>query len=346
MGCYRWVARWGILSVVLASGPAAAQRPELRVGGRATALVEARDGSLRVEAPDGSALGLTLPATMELRRVEGLPGGWVGLGTQAVPGTRDLFLVESDGSLVAEIPPPPGQTEERYTPAPLLGEDRLVGVAWIEGDSQSRTSVRAAAWDGTAWGETEAVSATTGFAQLAVSAAVLDDGSWLLVWAAVDGHDDEIYWSVRRDGAWSGARRVHEDNALPDVHPAVAAVEGGAVAAWSWLDGADYRMRMARFDGSAWELSAPFGEKGSLAAELERDAAGLRLVYSAVRPRQWEVVDLDRRGRAMRRAALPALRAGRPQVVATGAGDAALRFPALDSLEEPLVVPLSWEALP
>jgi hypothetical protein len=316
------------------------------VGNRATALVQGRDGSLRVETPDGGVQELALGDNMKLNRVESLAGGWVALGTQAALGTRDLFLIESDFSRVAELPPPPGLVEERYWPVPLAEQGRLVGVAWIEGDSQPRTSVVVADWDGQEWSDPEVVSPVTGFAQLAVSAAVLDDGSWLLLWAAVDGHDDEIFWSRRLDGSWSAPQRVHEDNAMPDIRPAVAAVEGGAVAAWSWLDGSDYRMRLARFDGSDWILSAPFGEKGSLEPGFQRDANGLRLLYGAVRPAQWEVVEIDRLGQALRRAVLPATRAGRPQLVSPAAGVTALRFPALDSLQVPVVVPLVWEEMP
>jgi hypothetical protein len=336
-----------VAAVALAAGRGSGwAAPGVAVGSQARALIESPDGAVRVEAPDGSSQSLALPGNVELRRVESLARGWVGLGTQAVPGRRDLFLLDSDLAQAAELPPPPGLVEERYAAVPLIDQGELVGVAWIEGDAQASTSVRAAAWDGAAWGEPEVVSPTTGFAQLAVSAAVLDDGSWLLVWAAVDGHDDEILWSRRENGEWSAPERVHEDNAQPDILPAVAAVEGGAIVAWSWFDGADYRMRTARFDGTTWALDPPFGAKGSLAAGFERGASGLRLLYSAVRPAQWEVLELDQRGAPRRRGVVPRVVEGRPQIIATAQGGTMVRFPALEAWEQPVTAPITWNEEP
>ena len=155
----------------------------------------------------------------------------------------------------------------------------------------------------------------------------MDDGSWLLVWAAVDGEDDEILWSVRREEIWSNPARVHRDNSVPDVTPALVAIDGGALAAWSWFDGNDYRLRQARFDGESWGEPEVFGEKGSLEPGYTVHGESVRLLYRTIAPPTWTVVELDRTGTKSRRAIWTGDIDERPLVLAGDEVEAGLRWP-------------------
>ena len=185
---------------------------------------------------------------------------------------------------------------------------------WLEGTRQEELSVWSAAWNGDGWGDPELVSPPGPGAQLAPSVAVLGDGSWLLVWAAVDGEDDEILWSRRGDTGWTIPARIHQDNTVPDITPVVAPIRGGALAAWSFLDGRHFRLRTARFDGAAWEVSEPFGFDGSLGPRFVRRAGRPSLLYRTTSPGGWAVTGYDQDGRAANRAFLPQ-RDGRPPIL-------------------------------
>ncbi len=148
---------------------------------------------------------------------------------------------------------------------------------------------------------------------MAPAVTVLDDGSWMVVWTAFDGSDDETMWS-RFDGRWSPPRRLHEDNPYPDTTPTIVAVDGGAIVAWSAFDGADYRIRLARFDGRAWIDVDHRSGKGGVDPLLQHDHRGARLSYSTVVPDRWHAVELDQRGSERRRASTAQRSASRPAI--------------------------------
>ncbi len=136
------------------------------------------------------------------------------------------------------LPAPPGQVGvDRRSPVLLVRKETLLGIAWLEGDTASSLSVRAAAWDGDAWQDVETVSAPGPGSQTGLTGTVLADGSWLLAWSAVDGEDDEIVWSRRAGDRWTPVRPVSENNHVPDVTPVLTAAGTGALLAWSRYDG-------------------------------------------------------------------------------------------------------------
>jgi hypothetical protein len=178
---------------------------------------------------------LNLPAGTRIYDLAATIDGWVATGSLPDDDGYDLVIVQ-DRAGVRELLAPPTERWGRFRVqvVTLVEEGNLAGIAWVEGDSQADFEVRAAVWDGANFGPAEVVSPVGPGAQLALEGAVLDDGSWLLVWAAVDGEDDEILWSVRRQEEWSAPARVHQDNSVPDITPALVAIDGGALAAWSY----------------------------------------------------------------------------------------------------------------
>jgi hypothetical protein len=273
--------------------------------------------------------------------IETLAGGWVAAGQRTLPGGQlDLFLLVSGSGATRELPPPPGREALRGVPVLLLSDEAFEGVAWLEGDRQEELSVRAARWTGDGWLDSEVVSPRGPGAQLALDGAVLADGSWLLVWAAVDGRDDEILWSLRRDGRWSAPLGVLEDNEVPDITPALAPLpDGGALAVWSHLDGRHYRLRSARFDGTSWSGSAPFGRQGSTRPGFVTRGDRSYLLYSTVVPDTWSLLEYDRSGAAQRSATIVTELRARPLFDPGDPEVARLVWPAQESEPEPGAVP-------
>lgn len=254
--------------------------------------------------------------------------GWVAAGRYSTSAGGDLLVLRQRGDEITLLPTPEGKDERfRGTPAVLADSRRLLGLAWLEGTRQDDLTVRAAAWEGNGWSEPEVVSPEGPGAQLALRGAVLEDGTYLLVWAAIDGVDDDIWWSLRTPTGWTTPARVHSDNQVPDIQPAVVAVPGGALVAWSGFDGRDYRARVARFDGLKWEEKAVDGGLGVVLPAWRRYAGGQVLMFSSVVPAGWSVIDLDERATVRRRAQVPGWRSHPPLLEWTHDGRPRLRWP-------------------
>ncbi len=234
------------------------------------------------------------------------------------------------------------------SPRPLIRDGAVDGIAWLQGDGVRSLAVRFAprfAAGGT-WGEAETVASPGPGSQLALAAAHLGDGSTLLAWSRFDGRDDEIFWSLRRDGAWTEPRRITTDDATPDVTPVLLAVPGGALAAWAGYEGDGYRVFLARWDGEGWSeptaLPGP-GTFPSFEAVAGEAAGGAPLLYRS--GDSWRVIEIDGAGHPVRQARLRAAGHARPRVTAVDGGGPTLRWsnPTSSSLGRSM---LRWESLP
>jgi len=291
---------------------------------------------------------LELPAGARIYDLAVTIDGWVATGSLPSADDFDLLVLQDrEGQRDLLAPPADRRGRYRVQAVALVDDGHLAGVAWIEGDQQDVFEVRAAVWDGANFGPPEVVSPVGPGAQLALEGAVLDDGSWLLVWAAVDGEDDEILWSVRRQESWSTPSRLHRDNSVPDITPALVAIDGGALVAWSWFDGNDYRLRQARFDGESWGEPEVFGERGSLEPGYTVHGESLRLLYQTIAPPTWTVVELDRTGTKTRRAVWKGDIVERPLVLAGDEVEAGLQWPpGAEGLDGERQQAVPWEAEP
>ena len=328
-----------LLLPALAAASAAAQDgvegARLRAGGVITAAGE-------VALPLGSGETLT--------QVAGGADGWFAAGVQTAVDhgleRARLSLWRGAASSADALPVP--ATTGRWLGSPCAvtrvaagaGGGDLVGLAWLEGGDPEAAAVRWSAWNGAGWGETVTVSAAGPGSQLGLGASRLDDGRVLLVWSRYDGEDDEIYWSLGEAGRFSQPVRLEADDRVPDMTPAVTAVPGGALAAWSAFDRAagQYRVMSARFDGAAWGAAEPLGPVGSLYPSFEPSTAARPLVlYRTAAPRGWQLVELDTAGRATRRASAAAVAPERPSA-ALARGAPVLHFAAGERT-------LGWESL-
>ena len=316
------------LSLLLLAGTGAvrAQTDPLQADGMA--LFQAGDQA-RLELRGDRVLDVALPPRGVVESLSSLGGReWIAAGSFADEDRRRLFLVTGDRTGSRPLPEPASQTgAERRNPVLLVENGTLAGLAWLEGDSGTTLSVRAAVWDGRGWGPVETVSRPGPGSQAGLAGAVLTDGSWLLAWDAVDGEDDEIVWSQRRGETWAPVRPVSGDNRVPDVTPTLTPAGSGALIAWSRYDGEGYRLRTARFDGQTWTDERPAGPTHTMRPAFVREGDRTWLVYLNARPRSWSVLELSGSGRALRRASALSALDERP-VVSEEADNLRLRWPS------------------
>ena len=327
---------WGGLCLLLVYGASAASAQGVSLqasrNGETLALVPLAS-SARLELPGGRTLEVPLPQGATVSSFAALDGGWIAAGSvaDAVTGGRRLFLLQGDGKGAQPLPEPAGQEgSQRRKPVLLVDGGRLAGLAWLEGDGDTSLSVRAAAWTGRRWQAPQRVSYPGPGSQLALSGAVLDDGSWLLAWSAFDGTADEIVWSRRVGESWLPVRRVSAPNAVPDIAPAVTATAGGgALLAWSRYDGHGYQLRIARLERGEWQDERAAGPSGSLYPAFLGEPDHPRLLYMEAYPRAWSVLDLDTTGRINAKATIPSP-LDRP-IVSFASGEVRMRWPLQES---------------
>ena len=323
-----------VIALVLLVGTSrlAAQREAVQApsGWGGLALVPTAVG-YNLEGHERSLAELEVPTGTRLTAIDELDGGWIAAGDRLVADGGELVLLLSAGGGSHQIDEPSGRFGFRQRATLLVSHGRLEGLAWLEGDGGEKNSVVVARRVGDLWAPSETVSPLSDQAQLALSGTVLGDGSFLLVWAAVDGDDEEIMWSRYGDSAWSEPARIHPDNSVPDIVPAVAAVHGGALVAWSQFDGKDYRLKIARFDGENWHDTEFSGEEGSLYPTVFGVGARVGFLYSTVSPRTWSLVQVNPSGRVVRRSGIARQVEPRPLVFEASEDRVIIRFAGEDT---------------
>jgi len=283
----------------------------------------------------GVAEPIDLPAGVDFKELTRLEGGWVATGTQPGEEGADLLILARFHGRVEILPSPVGgDVRERMFPVPFVDRGRLVGVAWLEGESVETFEVRVAEWSPEGWSESLVVSPRAPGSQIAPAAAVLADGSWLLIWSAYDGEDTDIHWSIRRNGEWTRPARLHADNAVPDIVPALTVSGEGALAAWSNFDGSDYRLRTARFDGRQWLAGDYVGGPGTLFPRFSRSEGALAVLFKHAVPAAWTLLELAEDGMPLRELTVSDDSGVRPLVEGRTDAGVILEWPAAD-LEAP-----------
>ena len=317
------------VAALVASTSVAGVLQATREGGELYA-VQGRD-TLRIGRLGGAEQEVDIASGASIHALEPIGAGWLAAGHRATADGTELLLIEESEGTIQSLPVPQvlGASLSGQ-PILLIRDDSLAGLVWAAGNELRGLEIWAAEWLHGKWGEPELVSPQGPGSQLAPRAVVLEDGSWLVVWAAVDGEDEEIVWSRRSQAEWTKPERVTADNAVPDITPRLLSIDRGAILFWSWYDGNDYRMRTSRFLDGNWTEISTFGEKGSLyPTVIQTDEGGL-LLYKTVEPASWTVLALDRQGVAGRRAVVTDDSEDRPLLAIDESKGALLRWQAAD----------------
>jgi hypothetical protein len=293
-------------------------------------ILISEQGSATVEQPGGRRKQIRLRSQERLTDFAETRSGWAAAGTRARAGGRDILVVEQSAAGLERLPEPGSQTEPlRLQPHLMIAGNEVGGLAWLEGKEPGSMSVRAANWTGTEWQPVEIVSPPLKGSQTGLSGAVLADGSWLLVWAAFDGHDDEIYWSQKKNRSWSPPRRLAPNNSWPDVTPTVVATQAGALVAWSRYDGNDYRLTVSSFDRSRWQPPQTVGGKGSVDPQLTILDRNIFLLFNTASTATWSVLELQTTGRVRRQTSVEGPGNERPVLTWTSSHLVGLRSPSV-----------------
>jgi hypothetical protein len=320
-----------VVLVLLGLPAPAAGADLLQHGFGAEAVVVVTSGEItRVMLGSGRAEAVETDASFVTHDLVAVEGAWLVAGSRKGLDRRErLALLAGGAGRQRELPLPPGQTGAVRAMPVVFGGDRLLagraggGVAWLEGNNPRLFEVWAAEWTGDGFEQPVVVSPAGAGTQTGLSGAELADGSWLLVWTAFDGSDDEVMWSVHTSEGWSEPRPVAGDNPGPDITPSVAATDDGAILAWSRFDGVQYRLALAAFREGAWSDPVLADTPSGLYPGFVRGAATPILSYlevSGTAPRRWVVSEIDVAGRRVTASAgVPSRQSERPVIVAVGA---------------------------
>ncbi len=327
------------LALIMIVSPLAAGGNALKTA-RGDILLPGPDGKVLVESPGGGRLELPLPKSARVSDLRSSATGWFAAAVVREDGVASLRLFESKaGALETLAAPVQKAASELGQPVFVADADGVKALLWFAGEAHNQHEVRVAEWLDGYWGETKTISPPGKGTQIALSTAVLGDGSWLAVWAAFDGQDDEILWSRHVDGAWSKPRQIAQNNAVPDITPALYPTAGGALAVWSRYDGNDYRVNLSRFDGKRWSAPVIVGGRGSTAPSFS-DAGKPYLIYRRADPAAWGVMELDGAGKVLREAALELADPRRPLLFEASESTVTLGWATVET--KSLIAPLTW----
>lgn len=285
-----------------------------------------------LQISDGSSVELPTPKGARYSSLTALQEGWIAVGDfDADDGAHRLFVVRGQETSFEFHAAPKNQRKRTRQDAVLLAENgELVGIAWLEGNTRRSLDIRYSEWNGSRWRSPKRVAPRARGSQLALSGAVLEDGSWLLAWSAFDGNDDEIVWALRKNRQWQPPRQLGSGNEFPDITPAVAACGDGAIAAWSRYDGEDYRLVLAHFDGEEWHPETLLPGAGSLHPVFHSPAdltagssSGPNLLFRQASVRGWTALSLDATGAVVNHASVEDTPKDRPVL---SSQDGELRF--------------------
>jgi hypothetical protein len=308
---------------------------------RSSLVLESAMGRARVERDGGRAQSIAVRKNELLTTIAETRSGWTAAGIKQVRQGTELVLISRGTNGTRRLPAPEVQRHDlRLLPTLLVDDEDMDGLAWLEGTDITSLSVRSAQRLGDAWGEVDVVAAPARGSQTGLVATALADGSWLLAWSAFDGSDDDILWSRGRGGRWSSARRVSQNNTVPDVTPTLIATGDGALLAWSRLVNGEYQVMLARFDGTQWSQPTALGPRGSLDPRFVLRDDTLHLIFRNAWPAGWTVADLAANGRMQRIAILTGDPTSSPVLTRSGGDTVELRWPHQTGRTQ------RWEAVP
>ena len=307
---------------------------------RGDVLIPSATGKTFIQPAVGNRVELPLPKTARVSDLRSSATGWFAAAVADLDGAPRIHLFKGQGEVIEDLPSPAvAPAREIRQPIFVAAKNEILGLIWLAGEAHHQLAVTSARWLDGHWSEPEVISPPGKGTQIALASTVLGDGSWMVIWAAFDGNDDEILWSRWSAGAWSKPQPIAEDNAVPDITPHLVTTSQGALAAWSRYDGNDYRINVARFDGESWTRPAVIGPKGSTAPTFS-EAEIPYLIYHHADPQAWGILELDPKGSVVREAAVELAEPRRPILARVSERDVVFEWISLE--QQAVSAPLAW----
>ncbi len=328
-------------TILLLSASTAVAGPALKTA-RGDLLVSNTEGMSFVQRADGQRVALPLPKGSRVSDLRTAATDWYAAAVSHDSGRPQIRLFKSlDSDLITLPAPAVAPVKEINQPIFVADKTGIRGLVWLAGDAHHQHAVQAARWINGSWGQTETISPPGKGTQIALSTAVLGDDSWLVVWAAFDGQDDEILWSRTTAEGWSKPQSIAVDNSVPDITPSLYPTADGALVAWSRYDGHAYRVNVARFDGTTWSQPRLAGPSGSTAAVFS-DANEPYLIYRRPAEGAWAVMALDPTGSVHHEASIAVPDTRRPVLANVTREAVTLEWPSIE--KQGVSAPLPWIA--
>lgn len=340
----RRYAPFGLVLLHLAAGVSAAELSETELHqpteSRSNLVLEASLGEAMVEQEGARPRRVSVRRNELLTTIAETRNGWTAAGIEESRTGTELIIINRSSSGTRRLATPPSKRHDlRLRPTLMVSGEEMNGLAWLEGPHLMSLSVRTSVHSQGEWDEVSIVAPPAKGSQTGLVATELPDGTWLLAWSAFDGQDDDIMWSRGRNGRWSAAHRVSQNNSVPDVMPTLVATDNGALLAWSRMIDGQYQILLSRFDGGSWSTAQPIAPPGSLEPRFAVRNGGLHLLFHHAWPAAWTVADLTPTGRIQRIAILAEDQPSRPVLVDSSNRSVELRWPDQGRRS------LTWEAV-
>ena len=332
----------GLLLAASLAGPAAAQTLQTRSAAGEIKLQKSFAG-WQLDQGRGPA-DLPVSPGVRFSALRSAGSVFVAAGVERGPQGYGLVVVRGGQGPAAEVltPPPVAPGQLAMMPTVLLGPSGLEALLWIEGKTEQSGAVRVALWNGSAFSAPGDIAPMAAGTQTALQAIRLQDGSWLAVWSAYDGQDDEIMWSRGSRQGWSPAKAI-TGNAVPDITPVLRLVPGGVLAVWSFYDGNDYRLRSARFEDWSWTDGGVFGGKGASHPFFAEVGAQTLVSFRQVEPESWALVELADSGQPKRQVTLPTATRRPPEILSIDDQAVTIEWSSTDAGRTPVSIVVPWD---
>ncbi len=326
---------------LLLSLPLTGQTLQARNAQGAETLLQKSAAGWQVDRGQG-AVALPVAAGVHFTALRSAGSDFVAAGVERVPQGLALVVVRGQGQTVEQLAAPQVAAGDfAMLPQPVLGPSGLEALLWIEGKDQQSGAVKFASFASGAFAEPLTIAPAGPGTQTALQVLRLADGSWLAVWSAFDGQDDEILWSRGSLQGWSPAKPVTA-NAVPDITPALRLTRGGALLVWSFYDGNDYRLKSARFQDWSFTEGQVFGGKGA-SSPFFADTPQSTVAFRQIEPESWRIVELDENAKVRREASLPTATRRPPSILSLDDQAVTIEWSTTDSAKNPVSIVVPWE---
>lgn len=161
----------------------------------------------------------------------------------------------------------PDNAEVDTSPSVVVDGRGRPFTVWVREES-SGPVVYGAIFDGGKWSNEEKVGGLAGLRFSQPAAAILDDGSVVVIACAHRDGEDDIYWTRQTSSGWTDWKRLSSADDSPDFDPALLAYRGKLWVVWTGFDGAAYQLYYRVWDGNVWTSEDAVFPGESSAGEL------------------------------------------------------------------------------